>query len=1672
MATISKRLLSWLVVMAMVLSMVPMIDLPAFAAQSTSEEIVYGSANLADVSDEIKAQMEKGNTLDDSDAAIDGYIAAKTCPMCGAENVEWVHGTTVVPTINKSSDTANTDGKTYHYYFDSTIAHSNNFVGMLGKDGVICIALKSTADITCEKYRAMVGGTNNTLNIMGTGKLVADQEAKASTDGDLGLFQLASSCTLNLYGGKFQHKQFAYNEKPDYRKAVIRVASANAVVNIFDGVVIGPDEVDQTKSAQNVHFAAGGKVNMFGGTIQNGVSPDWGYSGNVTIAEGGTFNMYGGTIKNGTYKSVTVDGTTTAVGNIGGNVMVGGIARASRDSSSDYKCTSGNFNMYGGTIQDGSTYNGGNGGANLYLNSTNKPVNLLGGTISGGNARASGGSIQIAGATVNLGGTFQVTGGTAGSNGGSIYMSGGGTLNITGGKISGGSAKNGGSIYQSAGTLNISGGIIDGGEASLNGGNIYANKENGLHITGGVIQNGVAGEYGGNLLNAADNTIEGGQFLDGIARKGGGNINNSTAGTTLIVKGGTIANGWVTGTWDAATNAYKPTGAHWGGNIRVWEANLEIAGGLIYGGVRGPQKTGHGSNNIGCQAVLESTATKAVNPASLTISGGVIVGDIQTSGPSQNSDGSITCTGTAITFKGTPTVVNSYTLEDGTVVKAKNTCFNLNNPANIDELQPGAKIMLSVALNKVLTQPSDNAEAVAGCLIPADTRYVALVNENKELVVSWPPFVAPEKPAAELGGSNIPEEAWAEIVDAAEIQHAMTQLNPATATTCPMCGAENIKWVDASDANFTKTPTEDAHYYVSKNVTNAKYNWIQANSAGVDICLALVGNPTLNLGGLLRLGNSADGCVLNVGGNGTLIGSGKNADDLGLLVIQGKNNTLNLYGGTYIYTGDGHITKSNQVIDGTKGEDGKNILGDVEFANSAAVTLKGGNNVANIFSGVVIGPEETPETQTYNVRVEVATADTTNTLNMYGGTIRNGVSGIDNLKGYSVHRWASGNVTLNAQNTAKSAINGSVVFNMYGGEIYGGTFEEGIDNHAGGNVAAVAKSGSTVNIYGGIIKDGTAPNNGGNIYVYGSASALNMYGGTISGGRGYNGGNIYSNAAPVYLSEYALIENGYATIESDGGGGNIRTTGALTTYGVIRNGESRAFGGNLIVEGVDNTHTIAGGEIYGGKSNGQAGNLRAWATNVNMTGGKIYDGEQYGSTSGNHNVWIVSSNWNMTGGEIARCGDSGLRAVYYLSGSWSSLDEAVQKERATPTITLGGDAKVGYLHALANTELFIDNNWTGEATLASLNDTTYTVSDVVESENHYCGSVVDGKFVKGGSFQGKLYYEPCFNIEVEGVDGNLVIASKAAILNIGEEEVTATWFDTNEAAVAAYEFNDASWLMLDDGEVTLPETINAVNLQLSGSNVTLNGNAVVYGADRSNNTYKTFGTLTAGEGIQVAPEATYNEIYRYIALNIDGVWSFHRVVIDLTHVTLRTGDKPGMYYKANFRCDDVLAARMDSYGVVLSLQDMPGANFRDEAGNVWTKYDVSAISNSAVSATSGSVVNIIKEDLSKEENAARMQMKVYANAYMTVDTGLGEVVNFMSDNENGGKTAAAEDFTGVAYSLFDIVKEINDNWDSYSDEDKAIVAQNVAVWAGWITNAEEFAAQLGNIVAYEPPVVA
>ena len=106
MNAISKRLLSWLCVIAMVLSLAPVMNLTAAAVETqAADEIVYGSANYEGVDAAIIEQMNAGNAIDNSDEAFAAHLANNTCPVCG-EIDGW----------EKLSNAADKDYVASHYY--------------------------------------------------------------------------------------------------------------------------------------------------------------------------------------------------------------------------------------------------------------------------------------------------------------------------------------------------------------------------------------------------------------------------------------------------------------------------------------------------------------------------------------------------------------------------------------------------------------------------------------------------------------------------------------------------------------------------------------------------------------------------------------------------------------------------------------------------------------------------------------------------------------------------------------------------------------------------------------------------------------------------------------------------------------------------------------------------------------------------------------------------------------------------------------------------------------------------------------------------------------------------------------------------------------------------------------------------------------------------------------------------------------------------------------------------------------------------------------------------------------------------------------------------------------------------------------------------------------------
>ena len=183
------------------------------------------------------------------------------------------------------------------------------------------------------------------------------------------------------------------------------------------------------------------------------------------------------------------------------------------------------LNLYSGIITSGAEYALKQGGV-IQLGNANTygaVFNMYGGKVVGGNVTTNGGAVYVMSkSTFNMyGGT--VTGGTAGERGGCIYTE--GEVNISGGKVADGTAKNGGNIYMNTGAVvNITGGVVENGTANTDngyGGNIRVNAGE-LTISGAVISGGKA-KYGG-----------------GLAVQGSANISNSTVQSATGSRGRAI----------------------------------------------------------------------------------------------------------------------------------------------------------------------------------------------------------------------------------------------------------------------------------------------------------------------------------------------------------------------------------------------------------------------------------------------------------------------------------------------------------------------------------------------------------------------------------------------------------------------------------------------------------------------------------------------------------------------------------------------------------------------------------------------------------------------------------------------------------------------------------------------------------------------------------------------------------------------------------------------------------------------------------------------------------------------------------------------------------------------------------------------------------------------------
>lgn len=302
----------------------------------------------------------------------------------------------------------------------------------------------------------------------------------------------------------------------------------------------------------------------------------------------------------------------------GGKVQGTGTDVNTTDGGLFYIWPNSTFNLLGGTLRLTSpildttpTSNNVKVGGVIYANS-NATVNISGGVITDGSVTVSsgcGGNISMlvegtAAGKLNISGGIIKNGKAEGLTGGNIYSA--SPVEITGGVILGGKAKNGGSVY-TTGSITISDGMLLNGNATNYGGNLY--PAGGAEITGGMIGCGQATTGGGNLFvyKSTTNISENAAIMSGNSSDRAGNIGITTQGI-LNVTGGLICSGNATTrggnidttTEDAIANIrggsiLLGTSAD-GGNIFINNGQLNITGGKI----------AHGEANNGGNVYLKN----------------------------------------------------------------------------------------------------------------------------------------------------------------------------------------------------------------------------------------------------------------------------------------------------------------------------------------------------------------------------------------------------------------------------------------------------------------------------------------------------------------------------------------------------------------------------------------------------------------------------------------------------------------------------------------------------------------------------------------------------------------------------------------------------------------------------------------------------------------------------------------------------------------------------------------------------------------------------------------------------------------------------------------------------------------------------------------------------------
>lgn len=355
-------------------------------------------------------------------------------------------------------------------------------------------------------------------------------------------------------------------------------------------------------------------------------------------------------------------------------------------------------------------------------------------------------------------------------------------------------------------------------------------------------------------------------------------------------------------------------------------------------------------------------------------------------------------------------------------------------------------------------------------------------------------------------------------------------------------------------------------------------------------------------------------------------------------------------------------------------------------------------------------------------------------------------------------------------------------------------------------------------------------------------------------------------------------------------------------------------------------------------------------------------------------VCLYLNNWNITG-----TSDTNGPAALQTLGTLRVGGEGVV---STPNVTPNAEGKVSWGVITANGEdavveiyggTYIDGAGRNQAVRSTGTMTIYGGS----FSNEVTGFVADNKWC--------LPKDDLWHVED--------LTAAAVVTKSGY-----TTYETTEAAVAAY----------TEGYI----------LMGSADSIELTKAAVVDSNDKEN-------VVVTGEGV-LSPvgggswDLTNANVNRDATNPVTGVRyltvenNTYKFDMKISKVVLRPGttsEDLGIYYKTNITIGDDLVNLIDSYGVALSLFDMPTAEDILAVGGhaLYTVVDNNLVAGENT-VTSGLLNNILKKEYTEDEletagvetvaaaNTKRGEMTVYANAYIAIDLDGDEKEEFVMAN--------------------------------------------------------------------------